>query len=163
METPPPRYRRDTDTEEAPAPTASATCLQCTHADPDHRSRHYLSLARYEGVDGLRAHLYTQFVSLRDHGKQRPDSVDDICTWVGDLMKLYENLAHPDTGAPLTWQQARAWCAGQLDAMAEAAFRRAPAGYTWTKKPLESWLQAVMARHAPTATREPGEDALEDI
>lgn len=164
METPSPRYRRDIDTEETP--TVPEKCPGCLHDDPQHRSHHYLSLAKFEGQEQLRWHLTKQFVTLRDAGKKRADMVDDIMTWVNDLITLYGDLAHPETGAPLTWSEARSYCVQQRDAMAQRAFERAPLGYTWKAREageLEPWLQDVMLKYAPVMRREPGEDRLEDI
>jgi hypothetical protein len=157
----PPRQRRDTDTEETTA--APEVCPGCTHADPQHRSHHYLSLAKFEGPDALRAHVKKQFVTVRDQEKRRPDVVEDIMTWIADTMELYGGLAHPDTGAQLTWAEARAYCVRQQDQIAQRAFERAPAGYRWKPGNLEPWLRDVMLKHAPVVTREPGEDRLEDI
>ena len=161
MITPEPRYRRDTDTEDATS--VPEVCPGCANTEAQYRSNHHLSLAAFEGLDGLRFHLRKQYVTLRDVDKKRPDLVDDICAWVADLMSLYGGLAHPETGAPMSWAEARHYCATQGEAMAARAFERAPTGYTWQPRERDDWLKAALLKYAPVTNREPGEDRLEDI
>ena len=94
--------------------------------------------------------------------------MEDILTWATALITLYGGLAHPDTGASMTWSEARAYCAGQRETMAQRAFERAPAGYAWQPGKLAGnlgpWLEDVILKHAkPVITREPGDERLEDI
>ena len=153
------RDRRDLDLE---TPETFGTCPACAHADPQARSRHYLEMARRTSLDTLRWHLHEQFVRLRDTEKQRPDVVDDICLWVSTLLEQFNNLADPDTGAPMPWWEARAYMAERKREIAVAAYQRAPVGYRTRMGSLlfpnniANTVQAVMPR-------QPGEDRLEDI
>lgn len=87
--------------------SAWSLCPDCAHKDPQIRSRHQLDLARLGGLDLVRAHLTEQYVKLRDYGKERPEVVDNVCTWIANLMERYGDMADPHTGAPLSWWEAR--------------------------------------------------------
>lgn len=97
--------RRDTDLDDDYTPWS--LCPDCASKDPQIRSRHQLDLARIGGLDLVRAHLTEQYVKLRDHGKERPDVVDSVCAWIANVMEQYSSMADEQTGAPLSWYEAR--------------------------------------------------------
>lgn len=155
------RDRRDLDLE---TKSPAGTCALCTDHDPQSRSRHQLELARHGGLDGLRHHLHAQLVQRRPAATGRPDVVDDILTWVGTLMTQYSGLAHPVTGAPLAWWEARQYLVAQTDAIAQAAWRRAPEGAQGQPGPLAPWIRATIQQYGQARPlREPGDERLEDI
>jgi hypothetical protein len=118
--------------EHAPSQDApTGRCPSCADPDPQRRSWHHLALAKQEDLDSLRAHLTHEYVHLKEAGKKRQEAVDGICGWIAGLMEQYSHLrlVHEQTGAELIWWQVRDYMSTHREAIAEAAYVRAPEEY----------------------------------
>lgn len=104
-------------------------CPECKEPDPNTRSIHFLQFARGTDLDTLRAHLTEFYVHGKDRGRERPDLVEDICSWISALITQYSHLPDPTTGQPMPWWQARAMMMQARDRLARQAYERAPEKY----------------------------------
>lgn len=155
------------DTDDEPAAPSSGPCPLCDDRDPDRRHRHYLAIAKQQDVEGLRAHLSTEYVHRREAGKKRQDVVDSICTWVLHLIDQYSHsrLVDERTGADLTWWQVRDHMAKTKIEMAEACYQQAPEAFRKHPPVYEvSGFSRVEVRslQATPRMREPGEEEMDD-
>lgn len=112
-----------------------------------------MDLARVSGLSGLRAHLTEQWVKLRDEQHQRPDLVDDVCHWMANLIEQFSGMAHPETGAKLSWWEARRYMSTHKGQIAASARASAPERARFSARPpaVEGFVRVERQRESPFA------------
>jgi len=131
------------DGDTTPPSRSGPKCQECLLADPQERTRHHFRLLRDSNLDGFRDHVFAQYVTLRDVGKKRQDTVDTLVTWAANLIQQYSGMADPQTGRNLRWWEARQWLMDHRDATAASSFQQAG----------EKWKQHIQAHEVPGFTR----------
>lgn len=151
------RTRVDIDTSTNGIPDTALLCRGCTEPDPHDRTRHHLQLLKAFGLERFRSHLTEQYVTLRDPGKRRQDTVDALLAWASNLLQQWSGMAHPVDGHPMPWWEARQWAMEHQDATAASAYNQAPEKYRAGQVPPGN-LAPVVAQVTTHIRREPGDD-----
>jgi hypothetical protein len=125
--------------------------------DPQDSAAHHLKIVKERGLELLRVHLTEQYVTLRDAGKKRQDSVENAMAWAATIVEQYSGMAHPETGAPMPWWQARQYMMEHRDQTAASAYAQAPERYRAQQAPIRGPLVPTVAAVTPQPPLPAGE------
>lgn len=81
---------------------AHVSCYGCSQDDPQERTRHHFNEME-QGLENFRAHIETAYARRSDV----KDIVSGLCSWAATLMESYRGRLCEDTGARISWRQAR--------------------------------------------------------
>ena len=84
-------HRPGTDTDEMTngIPNTALLCRLCVAPDPQDSAAHHLKIVKERGLELLRVHLTEQYVTLRDAGKKRQDSVENAMARAATIVEQY--------------------------------------------------------------------------
>ena len=100
-------------------PIAHVQCYGCAQSDPHRRTSHHFDIMEH-GLDVFREHLEDAY---KDHAN-RKEAIAGKMSWAATLIETYSRLVDSQTGASLTWCQARRQSFAEMTAQ-EARWRQA--------------------------------------
>lgn len=137
----------------------TGSCPVCRDRDPNTRYVHYLEVARYSGLDAAKDHVLDDMLTRFENDIPRALRYAlDIGIWITDQVEAYRDKVDEETGAQLTW-----WDARERGILAQRALTEEMKKANELKNQDRAWKQEVRSLKRiqvpdPTPMREPGEE-----